>query len=155
MATQRLAKSGHAAIFWPFLAILAIFLEIDTYNLFCPSLLWRVMGKPIFRPIGLKIAILSHKNLYFGHFWPLSQNAHIAKRAPRKSYLLLGFKRYSHAVFSKWHTSPVGISCRSRIFELGLRGGYRWLKVALPPVKPLLATLSHFGNRISKIPLVT
>ena len=51
-----------------FLAILAIFLEIQSSNLFCPSFLSRVMGKPIFRPIGLKIAILSQKNLHLGHF---------------------------------------------------------------------------------------
>ena len=51
-----------------FLAILAIFLEIQPSNLFCPSFLSRVMGKPIFRPIGLKMAILSHKNPHFGHF---------------------------------------------------------------------------------------
>ena len=51
-----------------FLAILAIFLEIQPFNLFCPSFLSRVMGKPIFRPIGIKMAILSHKNRPFGHF---------------------------------------------------------------------------------------
>ena len=79
------------AIFGRFLAI---FLEIDTYHLFYTLLLSSVMGKPIFRPIGHKMAILSNKNLYFGHFWPLSQNVHIPKRAPRKSYLLLRFNRY-------------------------------------------------------------
>ena len=67
MATRRLAKSGRAAIFGHFMGILAIFLEIDAYNLFYPSLLSRVMGKPIFRSIGLKMAILSHKNLNFDH----------------------------------------------------------------------------------------
>ena len=62
MATQRLAKSGRAANLSRLLAILAIFLEIQTSNLFCPSFPSIVVGKPIFRPIGLKIAILSHKN---------------------------------------------------------------------------------------------
>ena len=70
MAITRLAKSGHAAIFEPFLANLAIFFkDRGTYNLFCPSLLIlsRVMGKPNFRPIGLKMTNLSHKNLKFDH----------------------------------------------------------------------------------------
>ena len=67
MAIARLAKRGYAAIFGPFLAILAVISEIHTSNLFCPSLLSRVMGKPNFRPIGLKLAYLSHKNLNFDH----------------------------------------------------------------------------------------
>ena len=67
MATRRLAKSGRAAIFGHFMGILAIFLEIDAYNLFYPSLLSRVMGKPIFMTIWPKMAILGHKNLHFGH----------------------------------------------------------------------------------------
>ena len=83
MATQRLAKSGRAAIFGHFMGILAMFLEIDTYNLFCPSLLSKVMGKPIFRSIGLKMAILSNKNLYFGHFLAI-----ISKHEYRKTGLM-------------------------------------------------------------------
>ena len=68
MATQRLAKSGCAAIFGQFMGILAMFLEIDTYNLFCPLLLSKVMGKPIFRSIGLKMAILSNKTSILATF---------------------------------------------------------------------------------------
>ena len=85
-----------------FLAILAIFLEIQPSNLFCPSFLSRVIGKPNFRPIGLKMTNLSHKSSILTTNWLLSQNACFAKRAPWQSLLLLGFKRYSQTVFCMW-----------------------------------------------------
>ena len=139
MATRRLAKSGRAAIFGRFVGILAIFLEVDTYNLFCPSFLSRVMGKPIFRPIGLKMAILSHKNLYFGHFLAISQNVNIAKWALRKSYLLLGFKRYSHAVFCMLYTRRGGIYSTNEFLRFVpevAQGGSKWLVCHKRPFEP-------------------
>ena len=56
-------------VFEPFLAILVIFLEMHSSYLCCQSFLWsRVMGKPILRPIVLKMAILSHKYPFLGSF---------------------------------------------------------------------------------------
>ena len=56
-------------VFEPFLAILVIFLKMHSSYLCCQSFLWsRVMGKPILRPIGFKIAILSYKYPFLGSF---------------------------------------------------------------------------------------
>ena len=88
------------------------------------------MGKPIFRPIGLKMIILSHKNLCLATNWPLSQNANIAKWASRKTYLLLGFKRYSHAVFCMWYTRRGGIYSTNEFLRYVpeiAQGGQMWL----------------------------
>ena len=63
---------------WP-MAILDPFFEISSSNLFCPSFLSRMMGKPKFSTIGLKMAHLAHKTpilAHFGHYLKMrfSQN---------------------------------------------------------------------------------
>ena len=87
-----------------FLAILTIFLEIQPSNLFSLSVsfLSRVMGKPIFRPIGLKIAILSHKNPHFGHFLAIISKPSFSKVTLLtflKSELVFHFTIFLNGVF--------------------------------------------------------
>ena len=68
IATQRLAKIGRAANFEPISGYLShVFFEIRPPDLFCPSILWRLIGIPILKQIGLELAILIHKNHLSGH----------------------------------------------------------------------------------------
>ena len=101
------------------------------------------MGKPNFKQIGLKLAVLSHKNLYLATNWPLSQNALFAKLAPRKTYLLLGFERYSHAVFCMWYTRGGGSYSTNeflRYIPEVAQGGAKWLLHA----KATLSSFQHY-----------
>ena len=50
------------------MAILDPFFEISSSNLFCPSFLSSMMGKPKFSTIGLEMAHLAHKNPILAHF---------------------------------------------------------------------------------------
>ncbi len=63
--------------------------------------------------------------------WPLSQNVHSAKLAPWKTYLLLGFLRYSHADFCMWCTRLGGIYCSDSFLRYASKvaqGGKKWLE---------------------------
>ena len=63
-------KSGSWPIFGLLLGFLATTLNIWTLFLFCPSFRSRLMGKPIFRPNGAILAILSPKNPQKTLKWP-------------------------------------------------------------------------------------
>ena len=86
MATQRVAKSGWVAHFEPISGYFSrdIFEDKDLIFVFPDhkyELYLNSDGKPNFKQIGLlKLAILSHKNLYLATSWKL---------APRKTYLFL------------------------------------------------------------------
>ena len=58
---------GDGPIFGGGMTILVPFFEISSSDLFCPSFLSRMMGKPKFNTIGLEMAHLAHKTPILAH----------------------------------------------------------------------------------------
>ena len=84
-------QSGSWPIFGQILQILAITSEIWVWFLFCPSFRLRLLGKPIFRQIGLILAILCPKNLQKTTKMAVAQNTVFLQSQSPKSLLLLHF----------------------------------------------------------------
>ena len=77
------------------MAILAMFFEIWTANLFCPSFTLILRGKPNWELIGPNLTILASKATKMA----MSQNAFFAKCQSPKSLLLLHFSIYLSETF--------------------------------------------------------